>query len=94
MNALRFSAALLLSAGLAVGRGAAADFPPYPQSRTPIDLKAGTVAGFGVALHDFRYPQGTGRKTPAARALFSTATETGKDLNEKPYLLPLMVLGE
>ena len=60
----------------------------------PIDLKAGTVAGFGVALHDFRYPQGTGRKTPAAHALFSTATETGKDLNEKPYLLPLMVLGE
>ena len=58
----------------------------------PIDLKPGTVAGFGVALHDWNAPKdGKGKRT---HATISNATRPDFDLNKKPYLMPLMVLGE
>ena len=56
----------------------------------PIDLKPGTVAGFGVAVHDYN-PDPT-VKGGRNHATISSATQPGKDLNQKPHLLPLMVL--
>lgn len=58
----------------------------------PIDLKAGTVAGFGVAIHDYS----TDPKSKGGRrhATISSATQPGKDLNRKPHLMPLMVFVE
>lgn len=56
----------------------------------PIDLKPGTVAGFGVAVHDYNPdPKAKGGRS---HATVSNATRAGQDLNMKPYLLPLMVL--
>ena len=58
----------------------------------PIDLKPGTVAGFGVALHDWNVPKdANGKRT---HATISNATRPDFDLNKKPYLMPLMILGE
>ena len=56
----------------------------------PIDLKPGTVAGLGLAVHDWNPdPKAKGGR---AHATVSNATRPGQDLNMKPYLLPLMVL--
>lgn len=56
----------------------------------PIDLKPGTVAGLGVAVHDWNPdPKAKGGRS---HATVSNATRPGQDLNMKPYLLPLMVL--
>ena len=56
----------------------------------PVDLKPGTVAGVGVCLHDYnRAP--TGKLT---HANLSNATEPGADCDKKPYVWPLMILGE
>ncbi len=54
----------------------------------PIDLKPGTVAGVGIAFHDWN---GKGKKR--THATISNVTRQGQDCNEKPYLWPLMVLG-
>ena len=58
----------------------------------PVDLKAGTVAGFGVAVHDY-YPDPKA-KDGRRHATISNSTQAGQDLNQKPYLMPLMVLVE
>lgn len=58
----------------------------------PIDLKPGTVAGFGVGLHDWNGPKGAGGKR--THATVSSSTRPGTDINKKPYLMPLMILGE
>ena len=55
----------------------------------PIDLKPGTVAGVGIAFHDWN---GKGEKR--THATISNVTRPNQDCNEKPYLWPLMVLGE
>ena len=58
----------------------------------PIDLKPGTVAGFGVAVHD--YNPDPNAKGGRSHVTISSATQAGRDLNRKPFLMPLMVLGE
>lgn len=83
--------ALLLSAAF-VGFVGVYEVAFAARYMAPIDLKPGTVAGFGVAIHDYNPdPKAKGGRN---HATISTATREGKDLNEKPYLLPLMVLGE
>ncbi len=55
----------------------------------PVDLKPGTVAGFGLSLHDWN-----GKGKSRTHATLSNATRPGQDCNEKPYLWPLMVFGK
>ena len=56
----------------------------------PVDLKAGTVAGVGLCLHDYNHAA-DGSFT---HANLSNATEPGVDCDKKPYVWPLMVLGD
>jgi hypothetical protein len=56
----------------------------------PVDLKAGTVAGLGLCLHDWNRAK-DGKFT---HANLSNATEPGVDCDKKPYVWPLMILGD
>ncbi len=56
----------------------------------PVDLKPGTVAGVGICLHDYNRAGGDA----FTHANLSNATEPGMDCDKKPFVWPLMVLGE
>ena len=56
----------------------------------PVDLKVGTVFGTGVALHDFT--KGVDGKELCTT--ISMSVDPDRDLNDKPFLLPLAILGE
>ena len=56
----------------------------------PVDLKVGTVFGTGVALHDFT--KGVDGKELCTT--ISMSVNPDRDLNDKPFLLPLAILGE
>ena len=55
----------------------------------PVDLKSGTVAGFGLALHDWN-----GKGKTRGHATLSNTMRPGTDANQNPYLWPLMVFGK
>ncbi len=55
----------------------------------PVDLEPGFVSGIGLALHDYN-----GKGNNRTHATLSNTTRPGTDANQKPYLWPLMVLGE
>jgi hypothetical protein len=57
----------------------------------PVDLKAGTVAGVGLCLHDWDFSVAKDRKkTPHGN--LSNVTKNGFDCDRKPYLWPLFIL--
>ena len=58
----------------------------------PVDLKPGTVAGFGVAVHDWNPDPEA--KDSRIHATISNSTRPGTDLDRKPYLMPLMILAD
>ena len=61
----------------------------------PVDLKPGTVAGVGLCLHDYnRAKDAAPGKGAFTHANLSNATEPGVDCDKKPYVWPLMILGE
>lgn len=60
----------------------------------PVDLKPGTVAGVGLCLHDYnRARGGSSGKGAFTHANLSNATAPGVDCDRKPYVWPLMILG-
>ncbi len=72
-------------------KGYVCEFAFAERYLAPIELKPGSVAGFGLCLHDWSK---LGQDGTRRHGTLSTATRRGCDLDRKPYLLPLMVLGE
>ena len=59
----------------------------------PVELKAGSVVGFGLTVHDYDFS----RRNPQGNPLHTSVSNTtvpGTDCNLKPYLFPLTLLGE
>jgi hypothetical protein len=57
----------------------------------PVDLKAGTVAGVGICLHDWGFKDVKDKKK-APHGNLSNVTQKGFACDRKPYLWPLFVL--